>query len=170
VLTLRFKASGDALCNAIRMSLLQQHLDRLFQGDGSTRQVPAGPHTSKPAELFQTDRGRTAPCGASSVVVTKLAPSSSALFDRAIIGEAFAAPIRSVTDEGLICVVVKPYNLACNRPGLKVHCAGDCMGGLPVPSAMGTIRSTPGTVKCSTLPLGQCTSMSSTLVVAPRPK
>ena len=33
---------------------------------------------------------------------------------------------------------------------------------LPIPSVIVTMRSTPGTVKCSTLPLGQCTSMSST--------
>ena len=40
----------------------------------------------------------------------------------------------------------------------------------PVPSVIVTIRSTPETVKCSTLPLGQCTSMSSTLVACPSPK
>ena len=33
-----------------------------------------------------------------------------------------------------------------------------------------TIRSTPGTGKCSTLPSGQCTSMSSTLVACPKAK
>jgi len=40
----------------------------------------------------------------------------------------------------------------------------------PVPSVIVTIRSTPGTAKCSTLPPGQCTSMSSTLAAGPRPK
>ena len=48
------------------------------------------------------------------------------------------------------------------------------VGGLrcyfPVPSVMVTMRSTPGTVKCSSLPLGQWISMSSILVAGPRPK
>jgi len=40
----------------------------------------------------------------------------------------------------------------------------------PVPSVRVTILSTAGTVKCSTLPLGQWISMSSILVAGPRPK
>ena len=44
------------------------------------------------------------------------------------------------------------------------------VGCFPDPSEMGTMRSTPVTEKCSTLPLGQCTSMSSTVVDCPSPK
>lgn len=41
---------------------------------------------------------------------------------------------------------------------------------LPVPSVTVRILSTPGTVKCSTLPLGQWISISSTSAAWPRPK
>ena len=40
----------------------------------------------------------------------------------------------------------------------------------PLPSVSVTIRSTPGTVNCSTFPLGQCTSIASTVVACPKPK